>query len=41
MTLSHFNDSYIKDYVAKSVHIATGKQETIKEAQVYNESMKT
>ena len=28
-------------YIAKSVHIARGKQETIKEAQVRNESMKT
>ena len=29
-----FCDSCIKHYVAKSVHVATGKQETAKEAQV-------
>ena len=28
-------------YLAESVHVATGKQETVKEAQVCNESMKT
>ena len=33
-------DSCIKHYVAKSVHVATGKQETAKEAQVCNESTK-
>ena len=32
---------YIKHYLAESVHVATGKQETVKEAQVCNESMKT
>ena len=31
----HFSDSCVKHYIAKSVHIATGKQETVKEAQVY------
>ena len=40
----NFSDSYVKHYVAKSacVHVATGKQlqETVKEAQVCNESMK-
>ena len=37
----HFSDSCVKHYVAESVHVATGKQETVKEAQVCNESMKT
>ena len=37
----HFSDSCVQHYVAKSVHIATGKQEAAKEAQVCNESMKT
>ena len=31
----------VKHYEAKSVHVAIGKQETVKEAQVCNESMKT
>ena len=30
----HFSDSCVKHYVAKSVHVAIGKQETVKEAQV-------
>ena len=36
-------DSCIKHYIAKSVHVATGKEETVKEVcmQVCNESMKT
>ena len=29
-----FCDSCVKHYVAKSVHVATGKQEAAKEAQV-------
>ena len=29
----HFSDSCVKHYIAKSVHVATGKQETVKEAQ--------
>ena len=37
----HFCDSCIKHYIAKCVHVVTGKQETAKEAQVCNESMKT
>ena len=37
----HFSDGCIKHYIAKSVHVATGKQETVKAAQVCNESMKT
>ena len=37
----HFSDSCVKHYVAKSVDVATGKQEIVKEAQVCNESMKT
>ena len=36
----HFSDSCVKHYIAKSVHVATGKQETVKEAQIWNESMK-
>ena len=36
----YFSDSCVKHYVAKSVHVATGKQETVKETQVCNESMK-
>ena len=35
----HFSDSCVKYYIAKSV--ATDKQETVKETQVCNESMKT
>ena len=35
----HFSDSCVKHYVARSV--ATGKEETVKEAKVSNESMKT
>ena len=35
----HFSDRCVKHYVAKSVQVAaTGKQETVKEAQVCNES---
>ena len=36
------SDRCVKHYVAKSVHVGTGKQETVKEAvpQVCNESMK-
>ena len=37
----HFSDGCVKHYIARSVYIATGKQETVKEAQVCNESMKT
>ena len=36
-----FCDSCVKHYIPNNVHVATGKQETVKEAQVCNESMKT